>query len=305
MTDAPPPFSTSVTMPPPASRAFVTARRIVTLARSTAWVFQSVAEALLRHCQAPRSCRVSLATSAVVPLPPPLALHATGRASETTALRLFGVPGFQASWQGAAAPCQSMWSRLAVASCWHPSSTVCACSTAPAKLHNAALHKVPAQSVASSFVSGYRFAPMGLRSRRYAKLPALVRACQPSAFPGRFAPYTPPPAALVVCRHRVFSRLLHKRSSQRLRRVSPACPAHPLALLAAQHRRAAARPPPRGSLQCRAGPCRLAAAPNIFKPSLTTRKATPCKTLPSITIMSLAHIAPTWTNRILCARNLT
>mgnify|MGYP007125370347 CR=1 FL=1 len=41
--------------------------------------------------------------------------------------------------------------------------------------------------------------PSGLRSRRYAKLPTLVRACQPSALPSRFASYVQSPVALLVC----------------------------------------------------------------------------------------------------------
>ena len=72
----------------------------------------SVAKALLRPCQVlglRLACGIVLtpgASSAVVPLTPPLALRATGRASHTTALRLIDVPGLTASWQGAAAPCQ-------------------------------------------------------------------------------------------------------------------------------------------------------------------------------------------------------
>ena len=41
--------------------------------------------------------------------------------------------------------------------------------------------------------------PSGLRSRRYAKLPTLVRACQPSALPSRFASDMQSSVALVVC----------------------------------------------------------------------------------------------------------
>ena len=52
--------------------------------------------------------------------------------------------------------------------------------------------------------------PLGLRSRRYAKLPTLVRACQPPALPSRFASYVQSPVALVVCWHLGFSQLLRK-----------------------------------------------------------------------------------------------
>ena len=41
---------------------------------------------------------------------------------------------------------------------------------APAKLHNAALHKVHGQSVASSFVSVYRFAPCGFTQQALCKI---------------------------------------------------------------------------------------------------------------------------------------
>jgi hypothetical protein len=78
-------------------------------------VVWSVAKALLRPCQVLGSrlaCGIVLipgAGSAVVPLTPPLALRATGRASHTTALGLIDVPALSVSWQGAAAPCQVAW----------------------------------------------------------------------------------------------------------------------------------------------------------------------------------------------------
>lgn len=52
----------------------------------------------------------------------------------------------------------------------------------------------------SSFCGSHRLRrPAGLHSRRYAKLPTLVRACQPPALPSRFASYVQSPVALVVC----------------------------------------------------------------------------------------------------------
>lgn len=72
----------------------------------------------------------AFSTSAVVPLPPPLALHATGRASATTALCLLDVPGFTASWQGAAAPCQSIGCRLAAHRADTPLPTARSCGPA-------------------------------------------------------------------------------------------------------------------------------------------------------------------------------
>jgi hypothetical protein len=78
-------------------------------------VVWSVAKALLRPCQVlglRLACGIVLTPgsgSAVVPLTPPLALRATGRASHTTALGLLDVPALSASWQGAAAPCQVHW----------------------------------------------------------------------------------------------------------------------------------------------------------------------------------------------------
>jgi hypothetical protein len=89
--------------------------------------------------------------------------------------------------------------------------------------------------------------PTGLHSRRYAKLPTLVRACQPPALPSRFASYVQVAAALVrvlapgqlvSCFASVFSR--------RLRRVLRVCPAHPRALPASRHRRAGCPSAPKG-----------------------------------------------------------
>jgi hypothetical protein len=72
----------------------------------------------------------------------------------------------------------------------------CRCSTATAKLHNAPLHEVPGQSVAS-----FLCVPAPLRALRvYAA--GVMQNClrwsgrQSSALPGRFAPYAPPPVAL-------------------------------------------------------------------------------------------------------------
>ena len=94
--------------------------------------------------------------------------------------------------------------------------------------------------------------PMGLRSRRYAKLPSLVRACQPSALPSLFASYVQLPVALVVCWHLGFSRLLRKWFwSVACGHASCVCPAHPGPRHAARGIGLArsARPPPRGSLR--------------------------------------------------------
>ncbi len=90
---------------------------------STARVFQPVAAALLRPCQAPRSCRVTLATSAVVPATLPAEGRVAPVAGQPTPL-LIGVrrSGLSVSWQGGVPPCQGHWLRLAVASCWRRGS---------------------------------------------------------------------------------------------------------------------------------------------------------------------------------------
>jgi hypothetical protein len=100
------------------------------------------------------------------------------------------------------------WSRLADASWLVAQFDRRWCATATAKLHNAALHKVHGQSVASSFC-----VPAPLRALRvYAA--GVMQNClrwsgrQSSALPGRFAPYAPPPVALVVCWHRGISQAL-------------------------------------------------------------------------------------------------
>ncbi len=90
--------------------------------------------------------------------------------------------------------------RLAYASWLAPQFNRCWCSTATAKLHNAALCNMAASQSRSSFCGSHRLRrPAGLYSRRYAKLPTLVRACQPPALPSRFASYVQSPVALVVC----------------------------------------------------------------------------------------------------------
>ena len=91
---------------------------------------------------------------------------------------------------------------------WHPKSTVCALSTATAKLHNAALHKVQVQSVASSLC-----VPTPLRALRvYAA--GVMQNClrwsgrQPPALPSRFASCVQSSVALVVCWHLDISQAL-------------------------------------------------------------------------------------------------
>lgn len=90
--------------------------------------------------------------------------------------------------------------RLAGASWLASQFNRCWCSTATAKLHNAALCNMAASQSRSSFCGSHRLRrPAGLHSRRYAKLPTLKRARQPPALPSRFASYVQSSVALVVC----------------------------------------------------------------------------------------------------------
>ena len=96
--------------------------------------------------------------------------------------------------------------------------------------------------------------PMGLSSRRYAKLPTLVRACQPPALPSRFASYVQSSVALVVCLHLGINLLLRKCFwSVACGHSSCVCPCPPfwLACFAASPRGLPVRPP-RGLPQTRA-----------------------------------------------------
>ena len=104
--------------------------------------------------------------------------------------------------------------------------------------------------------------PAGSCSTFYAKLPALVRACQPSALPGLFQPYAPPPVALVG-----VLALWHMSGATRMVLVSGfaghvvLAPAHPmcLACFAASARGLPVRP--QGApCSARANTCRPAAA---------------------------------------------
>ena len=112
------------------------------------------------------------------------------------------------------------------------------------------------------FVSLHRFAPFGLRSRRYVKLPTLVRACQPSALPSRFASYVQSPVALLECwRSGLYQAL---RASFSLA-ASPCILYVPLPTLVACLLRSIALRglpvrPPRGLPQNRANTCHLTAA---------------------------------------------
>jgi hypothetical protein len=90
-------------------------------------------------------------------------------------------------------------SRLAGASWLVSPFHRCWCSTASAKLHNAALHSVSASQSQAPFVAATASRPTGESNRRYAKLPTLKRARQPPALPSRFASYVQSPVALVVC----------------------------------------------------------------------------------------------------------
>lgn len=137
-------------------------------------------------------------------------------------------------------------SRLAYASWLASQFGARQCSHATAKLHNAALHKVHVQSVASSLC-----VPAPLRAPRvYAA--GVMQNClrwsgrQSSALPGRFAPYAPPPVALVVCWRCGLCQALHALFwSAALRRACCVCPRPPLGLacFAASPARSARQPP--------------------------------------------------------------
>lgn len=88
----------------------------------------------------------------------------------------------------------------------------------------------------------------------YAKLPALERARQPSALPGQFLPYAPPPVALAAGGRCGLCQALRAVALFSGLRPCVLCVPRPplgLACCAASPARSA-RPPPRGSLQCRA-----------------------------------------------------
>ena len=138
------------------------------------------------------------------------------------------------------------WSRLAGASWLASQFGARQYSHATAKLHNAALHKVHGQSVASSFC-----VPAPLRALRvYAA--GVMQNClcwsgrQSSALPGRFAPYAPPPVALVVCwRCGICQALCALFWSAAYGQASCVCPRPPvgLACFAASARGQPVRPP--------------------------------------------------------------
>jgi hypothetical protein len=88
----------------------------------------------------------------------------------------------------------------------------------------------------------------GEGNRRYAKWPSLGEVAQSSALPGRFAPYAPPPVALVVCwRCGIYQALCALFLS-----AAPPCilywppPTPGLACFAASPARSS-RPPPKGA----------------------------------------------------------
>ena len=125
---------------------------------------------------------------------------------------------------------------------------------APAKLHNTALHEVAGQPVASSFVSVYRFAPCGFTQRDV--MQNCLRWCgrQPSALPGQFLPYAPPTAALAAGGRCGLCQALRAVAFVSGLRPCilwvPRPPFEPCLLRGIGAR--SARPPPWGSLQCRA-----------------------------------------------------
>src|SRR3990167_2834293 len=87
------------------------------------------------------------------------------------------------------------------ASCWHPSSTAVGVLQLRQSYITPHCAKWPSVSRRLLLCRPPLARPTGLHSRRYAKLPTLIRACQPSAFLGRFASYTPSPVTLVLCWH--------------------------------------------------------------------------------------------------------
>jgi hypothetical protein len=129
------------------------------------WIW-SVAKAEYRHCQNPRCC--------------PQLLRKDGSQSAVA----LGVGLASLTHRG-----------------WHPSST----AVGDPQLRQSYITP-HLESAVQSFRQSFTWCPAPLRAltgfqnRRYVKLPALVRACQPPALPSRFASYVRSSVALLVCR---------------------------------------------------------------------------------------------------------
>ncbi len=123
------------------------------------------------------------------------------------------------------------------------------CATATANLHNAPFCKMSASQSQAPFVAATASRPAGLQKRRYAKLPTLMRARQPSALPGRWRALR-----AVACRPFGVLAPRHQSGATRMVLVSGfaehhgICPRPPLGLacFAASAARSA-RPPPEGA----------------------------------------------------------
>lgn len=130
----------------------------------------------------------------------------------------------------------------------------CWCSTATAKLHNAVLHKSAGPVIRKLILWTYTASrPLGLSSRRYAKLPSLKRSpatCTPRSLRARRAVVCCPSGVLALWHMSGALRMVSIRGCA----VYLVCaPAHPWGLLASQHRpRGLPVRPPRGLPQNRA-----------------------------------------------------
>ena len=154
------------------------------------------------------------------------------------------------------------WSRLADASWLASQFGARQCSHATAKLHNAALHKVHGQSVASSFC-----VPAPLRALRVYAAGVMQNCLRWSGRQSVGAPRSLRALRAAACRPSGVLALWHMSGALRMVLVGGfavhlvLAPAHPWVLLASQHRpRGLPVRPPRGLPQNRAITRRLTAA---------------------------------------------
>lgn len=133
---------------------------------------------------------------------------------------------------------------------WHPSSTVVGTPQLRQSYITPHFAKCPPAGRKLPWWQPPLSRPTGLQKRRYAKLPTLVRACQPPALPSRFASYVQSPVALVVCWRCGICQALRAWFWLAASPCILCVPRPPLGLacFAASPARSA-RPPPRGSLR--------------------------------------------------------
>ena len=143
------------------------------------------------------------------------------------------------------------WSRLAGASWLAAQFGARQCSHATAKLHNAALHSVSASQSPKLLL--WRPPLRSLRVNATGVMQNCLRwsGRQSSALPDRFAPYAPPPVALVVCWRcgicQALRAWLWSSASPVILCLPPPTPG---ACFAASPARSA-RPPPKGAPSAR------------------------------------------------------